>query len=129
MQLIRGTRPPFCQCVKGLTSPHLTCSFLFRDTTARIHLGSNCLLYEASILNHTLQSRSTPAISPSPSQPTSKMSPAESVPKINVVDENNLPAPPPRIEVTQPRVSPPMGKMHPHDTSGFRLRRKANSRA
>ncbi|KAI7782474.1 hypothetical protein LA080_013473 [Diaporthe eres] len=36
------------------------------------------------------------------------MSPAETQPQANMVAEQNLPAPPPRIEITQPRVSPPM---------------------
>ncbi|KAG8168208.1 hypothetical protein KVR01_003897 [Diaporthe batatas] len=57
------------------------------------------------------------------------MSPVENQPQCNVVDEQSLPAPPPRIEVTQPRVSPPMDPQRPHTIADTTPRMRGGDRS
>lgn len=110
VQLIRGTRPRFPTSERR---PELLS--LLRDFADSIQLGDEVLSLKS------LQPKTTATTShSSPTQPTCTMSPAEPQPQANMVAEQNLPAPPPRIEVTQPRVSPPMGKKISRETPTFK---------
>lgn len=101
VQLIRGTKPRSPVSEFGPKLPSL-----LRGSADSIQLRDEALFLKS------LQPKTTTATShSSPTQPTCKMSPMETQPQANAVAEQNLPAPPPRIEVTQPRVSEPMGKI------------------